>query len=187
MFRALVVLVVLAVAAAFGPARMRMTMRTESVQGKVGKVIGAVGLGLSLMGPMVTPVLADGAVSASTVYRARVGYGSKILDLGDAAAKGDFAAFSSKKATNAFDLFISSSNAQNGIKQKEVKKAELAIQAKINEAVKSKNAGALKSAYDEFIKVADLKSKFSINDVGQTDSSGYSPTWGTARQQIYQR
>lgn len=187
MFRALLLVAILAVATAFGPARMRMSMKTESVQSKMGKVVGAMGLGLSLMGPMVAPVMADGAVSASTVYRARNSYGAKIVGLADAAAKGDFAAFTDKKVVNAFDLFISASNAQKGIKQKETKKAELAIQAQLYDAVKAKNAANLKSAYDEFIKVANLKSEYKASDVGQTDSSGYSPTWGTERQQIYQR
>ena len=186
MFRALLVAVLVSVVAAFGPARMGMSMKTESMQIKLGKAVGAIGLGFSLMAP-VAPVIADGAVSASTVYRARNSYGAKIVGLGEAAAKGNFAAFEDKKAKNSFDLFISASNAQKGIKQKETKKAELAIQAKINDAVKSKNAGALKSAYDEFIKVADLKSEYKPGEQGQTDSSGYSPTWGTDRQQIYQR
>lgn len=160
-------------------------MKSDSVQDKVGKFFVAAGMGLSLMGPL--PVLADGAVSASTVYRARNSYGAKINDLADDVAKGNFAAFENKKVLNAFDLFISASNAKGGIKGKETKKTELALQSKIYEAVKSKNSAALKSAYDEFIKVADLKSEYKPNEIGQTDSSGYSPTWGTERQYIYQR
>jgi hypothetical protein len=182
MFRALIVLAVLALTTAFGPARM--SARSSSLQMGMEKNIAAAAMAASLF---AAPVFADGAVSASTVYRARNSYGAKILNLGDAASKGDFAAFADKKSTNAFDLFISASNALGGAKYKEIKKTELAIQAKINDAVKTKNAGALKSSYDEFIKVASLKSDFKASDVGQTDSSGYSPTWGTPRQQIYQR
>jgi hypothetical protein len=37
-------------------------------------------------------------------------------------------------------------------------------------AAKAKDAGKLKSAYDEFIKVADLKSEFKKEGRGQTDS-----------------
>ena len=186
MFRALVVVAILALVSAFGPARMAVRQSSALKMG-MEKQFAAAAVAASLFALPVAPVLADGAVSASTVYRARNSYGQKILGLGDAAAKGDFAAFADKKAQTAFDLFISASNAPGGIKYKEVKKTELAIQAKINEAVKAKNGGALKSAYDEFIKVAALKSAFKPNEPGQTDSSGYSPTWGTDRQQIYQR
>jgi len=186
MFRALVVVAILALVSAFGPARMAVR-KASSLQMGVEKNFAAAAVAASLFALPVAPVFADGAVSKSTVFRARNNYGAKIAALGDAAAKGNFAAFSDKKAQNAFDLFISASNAQNGVKQKETKKAEKEIQAKINEAVKSKNAGALKSAFDEFIKVADLKSDYKPGEAGQTDSSGYSPTWGTERQQIYQR
>lgn len=174
-------------AAAFGPASRVVTNARVSMdmQGKVSRAVGAAALGLALMGPM--PVLADGAVSDGTVFRARNSYGRKIVELGSAAAKGDFAAFENKKAINAFDLFISGANKKNGIKDKENKKAELALEAEIYTAVKSKNAGALKTAYDKFIDVADLKREFKPSEAGQTDSSGYSPTWGTSSQYIYVR
>ena len=61
------------------------------------------------------------------------------------------------------------------------------LEADILGAAKAKDAGKLRSAYDEFIKVADLKPVFQPGELGQTDSSGYSPTWGTSRQYIYQR
>lgn len=133
------------------------------------------------------PVIADGAVSKSTVFRARNNQGAKIMALEKAVANGDFAAFEDKKIKNAFDLFISGSNALNSATMKANKKAELQIKADIYAAVDSKNAGALKSAYSEFIKIADLKSEYKPNELGQTDSSGFSPTWGTDRQYIYQR
>jgi hypothetical protein len=133
------------------------------------------------------PVNADGAVSASTVYRARNNQGAKISALESAASSGNFAAFEEKKIQNAFDLFISGSNALNSATAKANKKAELKIKADIYAAVASKNAGALKSAYSEFIKVADLKPDYKPNELGQSDSSGYSPTWGTEREYIYQR
>jgi hypothetical protein len=88
---------------------------------------------------------------------------------------------------NAFDLFISSSNALNGKADKERKAAEKNIQASIYSAVKAKDASKLQAAFGDFVKVADLKSEFKAGDLGQTDSSGYSPTWGTSRQFIYQR
>ena len=95
MFRFVVVFAVLAVAMAF--------------QMKINKIVGAVASVGVCLAPLA-PALADGAVSASTKYRARTSYGAKIVDLAPAAEKGDFAAFDNKKAVAAFDLFISGSN-----------------------------------------------------------------------------
>ena len=142
-------------------------------------------IGLSIAAPL--PSLADGAVSVSTVYRARAKYGSRILDLGKAAESGNFAAFEDKKAVNGFDLFISSSNAQKSAISKERKAKEEKLEADIYTAVKAKDASKLKAAYSEFIKVADLKSDYKPGELGQTDSSGYSATWGTDKQFIYIR
>ena len=151
------------------------------------KAVGIASLGFALSGPAVMPVNADGAVSASTVFRARTNQGAKIMALENAVANGNFAAFEEKKTQNAFDLFISGSNALNSATMKATKKTELKLKADIYAAVASKNSGALKTAYTEFIKVADLKPEYKPNELGQTDSSGYSPTWGTDRQYIYQR
>jgi len=144
-------------------------------------------MGIALAGPVSLPAHADGAVSRSTVYRARNNYGAKIYALSDAAAKGDLAAFDDKKTKNAFELFISSANALNSASDKANKKAELALYADIQAAVASNDKSKLASSFAEFIKVADLKPVYKANEPGQTDSSGYSPTWGTERQQIYQR
>eukprot|EP01031_Cornospumella_fuschlensis_P012582 gene12582-15371_t len=155
---------------------------------QLSKVVGAAAVGLTLAGPvMPLPVMADGAVSISTVYRARNNYGAKINDLASAVEKGDFGAFEDKKVSNAFDLFISGSNALNSKIDKQRKAEETKILADIKSAVKSKDATKLKAAYNNFVKVADLKSDFKPNELGQTDSSGYSPTYGTKRQYIYQR
>lgn len=70
---------------------------------------------------------------------------------------GDFAAFEDKKTLNAFDLFISGSNAKKGIADKERKIVEKDLQAKIYTAVKAKDTTSLNKFYNEFIKVADLK------------------------------
>jgi hypothetical protein len=71
--------------------------------------------------------------------------------------KGNFAAFEDKKTLNAFDLFISGSNAKKGIADKERKLVEKDLQAKIYTAVKAKDTTSLNTYYNEFIKVADLK------------------------------
>ena len=164
---------------AFGPARLRMTMKADSMQSQISKAFGIAAMGIALAGPM--PAMADGAASKSTVYRARNSYGQRVLGLGEAAAKGDFDAFLEKRAVNGFDLFISGSNRMNGVKDKAAKKAELELEKAIYEAVKAKDKAGLKKNYDEFIKVADLKPQFKPGELGQTDTSGYSPTWGTDR------
>ena len=97
----------------------------------------------------------------STVYRARNSYGQRVLGLGDAAAKGDFDAFLDKRAVNGFDLFISGSTRMNGVKGIRLpRRLSLSWEKAIYEAVKAKDKAGLKKSYDEFIKVADLKSDF---------------------------
>ena len=60
---------------------------------------------LGLVAAGAAPALADGAVSAATVQRARGIYGARIQGLADAVAKGDTAAVVAEK--NAFILFVS--------------------------------------------------------------------------------
>jgi hypothetical protein len=109
----------------------------------------------------------------------------KIFNLKDAVAKGDFSAFD-KKASNAFDLFISQSNFPS-IKGKALAKEESAIKSDIFAAVSSKDSAKLKSSYEKFLKTASLVPNYRPDEAGQSDSSGYSPTFGTDREFIYIR
>ena len=86
MFR-LVVALLVAYASAYIAPQM-------SLGNKLSKAVGAAALSFALASPMV--VNADGAVSVASVYRARVGYGNKILGLGEAAKSGKFDAFDSE-------------------------------------------------------------------------------------------
>lgn len=185
MFAKFVIALALLVAvAAYAPrAQVKMAMPNFS------KALSIAAVGIALAGPAmpIMPAMADGAVSKSTVYRARTNQGTKILDLEEAVNKGNFDAFANKKTVNTFDLFISGSNALNGKIDKERAAAEKKILATIYSAVESKDANKLRSAYADFIKVANLKPDFKPEERGQTDSSGYAPTWGTKRQYIYQR
>lgn len=194
MFRLIVVLAALACTLAFAPAMKpvstgNMQMSMDAMKSRVGKMLGVAVMGAALAGPMAPPqpAVADGAVSASTIYRARNYYGARIKNLAKDVSTSNFAAFEDKKVINAFERFISASNAQKSTIAKERKAAEEAIQANIYSAVKSKDANKLRAAYNEFIKVADLTDDYKPGELGQTDSSGYSPTWGTDRQYIYQR
>ena len=165
MFRFIVVLAIIASTVAFAPTRMasrrvQMEMSAESLQAKISRAFGVAAMGIALAGPVLGPIQsanADGAVSSSTVYRTRLNYGTKILNLTPAVQNGDFAAFEEKKILNAFDLFISGSTAKKGIADKERRVAEKAIQANIYAAVKAKDASKLKSSFTEFIKIADLQ------------------------------
>jgi hypothetical protein len=139
-----------------GARKAGVSMSMENIQAKISKALGVAAMGIALTGP-VQFATADGAVSKSTVYRARTNYGAKILDIGAAVNKGDFSAFENKKTLNAFDLFISGSNALGSKTDKERAAAEKAIQANIYSAVKAKDAGKLRASYDEFIKVSNLK------------------------------
>lgn len=177
-----IVAVILSAVQAFSPARTMGAKRMEMSM-DVRKFIGAAGLAFSL----AAPVLADGATSISNEFRARNSYGARIVDLGKAVESGNFAAFEDKKIVNGFDLFISTSNSRKNTLTKERKAAEKKIEIDIYAAVKAKDAGKLKAAYKQFIDVADLKSDYKPGELGQTDSSGYAPTWGTDRQYIYQR
>jgi hypothetical protein len=155
MFRLFLALAIVACTVAFAPAGLGMVRRTEvqmNVQQKVSKFLGVAAMGIALAGP-VMPALADGAVSASTVFRARNSYGARLVALAPAVEKGDFSAFEDKKILNGFDLFISASNAQKSTIAKERKAAEKNLQAKIYDAVKNKDQSKLKTAYSEFIKV----------------------------------
>lgn len=137
-----------------------MEMSAESLQAKISRALGVAAMGVALAGPVLGPIPsanADGAVSSSTVYRTRLNYGTKILNLTPAVQNSDFAAFEDKKILNAFDLFISGSTAKKGIADKERRIAEKAIQANIYAAVKSKDSSKLKSSFTEFIKIADLQ------------------------------
>lgn len=141
-----------------------------------------------LTGPMVPqPAQADGASSISTVYRARNSYGRKIFNLKSDVDSFNTAVLGEKSVSNAFDLFISGTNRGNNPKVKETRNKETELAAAFKAAVAGGDAAKAKSAYAEFIKVADLKPEYKNNELGQTDTSGYSPTWGTERQYIYQR
>lgn len=148
------------------------------------KVIGAAALSVALIGAPSMPAHADGAISDGTVFRARNNYGLKIFSLKDAVSSGDFAAVAAKK--NAFDLFISQSNYPS-VKGKALAKAETALKNDIFAAVDAKDSGKLKSAYESFLKTASLIPDYKPDEQGQSDSSGYAPTYGTSREFIYIR
>lgn len=142
----LAIIVVLAVSInAYRPTPAKISMKLDLSPASLTKALGIAAIGLSLSGV----AHADGAYSASTKYRARIGYGSKIYALKDA----DVAAFD-KKAAGEFDLFISQSNSPVSIKDKAIKATELKLKNDIFAAAAAKDSGKLKASLAEFIKVS---------------------------------
>lgn len=165
--------------------QLTMKMSTNSFSKQFTKAFGIIGMGASILGTSAVmtpqPALADGASSISTVYRARMFYGPKILKLEDAATRGDFSSFDDRKVASTFKLFISETTSRNTLKDQEVRSAETRLQNDIFDAVKAKDANKLKNAFSEFVNVASLKSDYKPTEKGASDSSGFSATYGTER------
>jgi hypothetical protein len=188
MFRIVCLIAVLACVTAFKP--MQMTMGVNNFQKQISKALGVGAMAVALSGPMIPqPVQADGANSVSNVYRARNSYGRKIYNLKKDVESGNFAVLGDKSVSNWFDLFISGANRGNNIAVKELRAKETELASTFKAAVAAGDASKAKSAYSDFIKLADLQPEFKANELGQSDSAGagFSPTWGTDRQYIYQR
>ena len=139
---------------------------------------------IAAAGLVAVPSLAsaDGAVSAATKQRARFQYGSRISALKSAVAKGDFGAVAAEK--NAFILF--NSGAYAGDKAK--KDAAIAGTNAIFAAIRSKDSGALKKAYDSYIasnSISDFKAISSAE--GQGYSSDYDYRVRTPQAAVYVR
>jgi len=129
--------------------------------------------------------LADGAVSAATVQRARGIYGAKIAGLKDAVAKGDFEAVADEK--NAFTLFNSGAYAMKGATQKAQKAVAEAATKDIFAAVAAKDKAALGKAYDAFMKNAAIETAAVDVATGQGFSGDYDWKIRTSKGAIYQR
>mmetsp|Transcript_16980 Transcript_16980/g.41383 ORF Transcript_16980/g.41383 Transcript_16980/m.41383 type:complete len:152 (+) Transcript_16980:332-787(+) len=128
--------------------------------------MGAIGAAAVVALPQMAS--ADGAVSKSTVQRARFTYGVRIVDLKSAVAAGDFGAVAAEK--NAFILF--NSGAFPGAKNKPAKASAIAGTNAIFSAIRSKDKGALKSAYDAY--VADTGIASLGAEVDSAKGQGYS-------------
>ena len=92
--------------------------------------------------------LADGAVSAATVQRAKGLYGDRIANLKAAVEKGNFDAVAAEK--NAFILF--NSGAYPGAKNASKKKSAIAGTNAVFASIRSGDKAGLKSAYDAYVK-----------------------------------
>ena len=114
---------------------------------------------------------ADGAVSSATKTKAKVIYGARIADLKSAVASGDFDAIAAEK--NAFILF--NSGAYPTAKDKASKAKAIEGTNAIFSAIRSKDKGALKSAYDSYVASNAITGLPVINGLtGQSYASDFS-------------
>lgn len=127
---------------------------------------------------------ADGAVSKSTIQRARYKFGSRIFSLKDAVDKGDFVAVAAEK--NAFVLF--NSGAFPGSKNKPKKNEAIAGTNTIFAAIRSKDKAALKTAYASYLKTVDMSDYSAVDSSqGQGYSADFDYRVKTNQAAIYQR
>lgn len=116
-------------------------------------VFGQVAAGAAAVTALPQLALADGAVSAGTIAKARAVYGGRIYDLKDAVEKGDFGKIAEEK--NAFVLF--NSGAYPSAKSKKQKQEAIKQTNDIFAAVKNKDKAALKKAFDNYIASNEIK------------------------------
>ena len=127
---------------------------------------GQIAVGAAVLAGVPSLALADGAKSASTRSRARGIYGQRIAGLEAAVNAGDFGAVAAEK--NAFILFNS-----GAIGGKDEKAVAVKATNEIFAAIRGKDAGALKSAYNAYKTANDLAPiTVGINE-GQGASNDY--------------
>eukprot|EP00538_Stauroneis_constricta_P009368 CAMPEP_0119562546 /NCGR_PEP_ID=MMETSP1352-20130426/20775_1 /TAXON_ID=265584 /ORGANISM="Stauroneis constricta, Strain CCMP1120" /LENGTH=181 /DNA_ID=CAMNT_0007610975 /DNA_START=26 /DNA_END=571 /DNA_ORIENTATION=+ len=162
-FAAVISALLIASAAAFAPSTPERASTALNMDRRAA--MGAIGAAALVGVPAMAS--ADGAISSASIQRARFTYGSRIAALKDAVSKGDFGAVAAEK--NAFILF--NSGAYPRVKDKADKTAAIAGTNAIFAAIRSKDAGALKSAYAAYCTANDIEEPAEIS---ATDGQGYS-------------
>jgi len=166
-------LITVTTAAAFVPAaEMRATSSLEAVDRRnaFGKMIATTAA--IVAAPSIAS--ADGAVSSSSMIKAKVIYGGRVFALKEAVAAGDFGAVAKEK--NAFILY--NSGAYPRVKDKSKKAESIENTNAIFAAIRSKDKGALKNAYEKYI--ADNKIT-GLPDVDGDSGQGYGSEFGYTR------
>mmetsp|Transcript_23425 Transcript_23425/g.65376 ORF Transcript_23425/g.65376 Transcript_23425/m.65376 type:complete len:182 (-) Transcript_23425:458-1003(-) len=148
-FAATVSALLIASAAAFSPAAPERASTALNMDRRAA--MGAIGAAALVGVPAMAS--ADGAISTASIQRAKFTYGSRIAALKSAVAAGDFAAVAAEK--NAFILF--NSGVYPAVKDKSSKASAIAGTNAIFAAIRSKDSGALKSAYDSYIAANDIR------------------------------
>lgn len=128
---------------------------------------GAIAVGAAAVVAAPQFASADGAVSASTIAKARAIYGNRIAALKSAVDSGNFDAVAADKS--AFLLF--NSGAYPFAKEKSQKAAAVEGTNAIFKAVKAGDKAALKSAYSAYVAANGIKA---IAPVSTSKGQGYS-------------
>jgi len=164
-FVAIVSAALIASASAFAPAASTERAATALNMDRreaMGGIVAAAGVAA-----MPGMALADGAVSKATIQRSKYTYGTRIVALKEAVAKGDFAAVANQK--NAFILY--NSGAYPGTKNKGKKSEAIAATNAIFQSIRSKDTAGLKTAYAAYLKTVDMSA---YDAVTAEDGQGYS-------------
>jgi hypothetical protein len=132
---------------------------------------GQIAVGAAVVASMPQLASADGAVSASTILKARAKYGDRIVGLKSAVASGDFDAVAAEKS--AFILF--NSGAYPRVVDKSDKADAVKATNAIFAAVKGKDAASLKSAYASYVSSNNIRA---IPNVDPKNGQGYGSDYG---------
>merc|ERR1719464_524380 len=127
---------------------------------------GQIATGAAVLAGLPQLALADGARSTATVTRARGIYGQRIAALESAVNSGDFGAVAAEK--NAFILFNSGAVTGKADKATAVQQTNA-----IFAAIRTKDASALKSAYNTYKSTNDLAVLSADVEGGQGYSNDY--------------
>ena len=128
---------------------------------------GQIAFGAAAVATAPQLAFADGAVSASTIARAKGIYGDRIASLKSAVDAGDFGAIAAEK--NAFILF--NSGAYPRVVDKAAKSDAIAKTNAIFSAIRAGDKAAVKAAYSDYVASNDIKK---LPVVDPSTGQGYS-------------
>lgn len=148
-------------ASAFAPAPVERASTAVSMDRRTAA--NQIAVGAAVIAGLPAIASADGAKSASTRSRARGIYGQRIAGLESAVNAGDFGAVAAQK--NAFILYNSGAITRKDQKAEAVKQTNA-----IFAAIRSKDAGALKSSYNAYKASQDI----AVIKVDMSSGQGYS-------------
>ncbi|CAB9502676.1 expressed unknown protein [Seminavis robusta] len=169
-------------AAAFAPATSSRTSTELNMDRRVA--FGQIATAGAVLAGIPAIASADGAVSTASKTKAKVVYGSRIAALKKAVDSGDFASIVDEK--NAFILF--NSGVYPTAKEKAAKKAAIDDVNAIFSGIRKGDKGAVKTAYDKYVKANDISDVLSKAAAGgQSYSSDYSYLTKTNAAAVYVR
>lgn len=148
-------------ASAFAPAPVDRASTSLNMDRRAAA--GQIAAGAAVLAGLPNLALADGARSSATQSRARGIYGQRIAALESAVNSGDFGAVAAEK--NAFILFNSGALARKDEQAAAVKQTN-----EIFAAIRAKDAGALKKAYQAYKSANEI----AVVQVDKNSGQGFS-------------